>query len=170
MPAAVPSLGWLAMCDAVLHMDQLDACHSGCLPACLWCCIPCRNLTITGLQGKDTVFDLEFKRALIELCSTCILRLTNITMANERRGTGTVYDLFIGQPGSKILAHNMYKLRIACTSAQHLAEVVSQTKRSTILPGSSKPQQFAFVDVTFQVCAATSGRGLCLGQGHGIDQ
>jgi hypothetical protein len=108
-------------------------------------------LTITGSHGKDGILNLEFKRALVELCSTCTLTFTNITISNERRGTGSIYDLFLGRPGSKITAYNIYKLRIACTSAHHLALVTSRTKRSSILPGSDKPQDFEFVNVTFHV-------------------
>jgi hypothetical protein len=106
------------------------------------------------LHGKDTVLNLEFKRALVELCGTCTLTFTNITISNERRGTGSVYDLFLGLPGSKIIAYDIYKLRIACTSAHHLAQVTSRTKRSSILPGEDKPQEFEFVNATFNVSTA----------------
>lgn len=114
----------------------------------------CRNLTITGLQGKDIVLNLEYKRALVELCRNCTLTFSNITISHERRGTGSVYDLFLGMPGSRIIADDIYKLRVACTSPRHLAQVTSRTKRSSILPGSSKPQDFEFVNVTFEVSAA----------------
>lgn len=98
--------------------------------------------------------NLEYKRALVELCRNCTLTFSNITISHERRGTGSVYDLFLGMPGSRIIADDIYKLRVACTSPRHLAQVTSRTKRSSILPGSSKPQDFDFVNVTFEVSAA----------------
>jgi hypothetical protein len=101
---------------------------------------------------------MEFKRALVELCSTCTLTFTNLTISNERRGTGSVYDLFLGLPGSKIIADDVYKLRIACTTANHLAQVTSRTKRSSILPGSDKPQDFEFVNITFLVSSDRNNR------------
>jgi hypothetical protein len=94
---------------------------------------------------------MEFKRTLVELCSTCTLTFSNLTISNERRGTGSVYDLFLGLPGSKIIVDDVYKLRIACTTANHLAQVTSRTKRSSILPGSDQPQDFEFVNITFLV-------------------
>jgi hypothetical protein len=142
-------------CGALVQLCRAAAVHSMLiLPPrrCVhWNVCLCRNLTITGLHGKDVVLDLEFKRALVELCSTCTLTFSNITISNERWGTGSVYDLFLGLPGSKIIADDIYKLRIACTSANHLAQVTSRTKRSSILPGSNKPQDFEFVNITFMV-------------------
>jgi hypothetical protein len=46
----------------------------------------CRNITITGAQGLDTVLDLAFLHGVVQLCTSCVFTITNITLTNERRG------------------------------------------------------------------------------------
>ncbi len=44
-------------------------------------------MTLTGQPGQpEPVLDLDFANSVIELCSTCVFTLRNITVKNERRG------------------------------------------------------------------------------------
>jgi hypothetical protein len=46
----------------------------------------CRNVTVTGAQGIDTVLDMAFLHGAVQLCATCVFKFENITLTNERRG------------------------------------------------------------------------------------
>ena len=67
-----------------------SACHALC---CIRCC---RNLTLAGPPGIMPVLDLRFQRAVVELCSSCVLSITNMSIAQERRGNGAQVDFFVG--------------------------------------------------------------------------
>lgn len=58
-------------------------------------------------------------------CIICrlFLRLLQVTIQNERRGTGGLIDFFLGEPGSRILLDNVYRLRPACTASADTAVV-----------------------------------------------
>jgi hypothetical protein len=46
----------------------------------------CRNVTITGAQGLDTVLDLAFLHGVVQLCTKCMITFENITITNDRKG------------------------------------------------------------------------------------
>lgn len=113
--------------------------------------LPCRNLTITGADGLNTVLDWQFLYTTkLHLCGTCTLAFENITIANDQRDAGAGIDAVQGQPGSRLTMHNVYMIKLACTSDQAMLAVISTTPRSTMFSGS---QQFALTNVTFQVGA-----------------
>lgn len=62
------------------------------------------------------VLDFQFARSVVHLCPTCIFRLQNLTIANERRGNGAAVDFFVGVRGSVLLLENSYRFRLACTT------------------------------------------------------
>ncbi|KAF8061383.1 roco8 [Scenedesmus sp. PABB004] len=109
-----------------------------------------RNVTVTGAEGLGTVLDLAFVRSAVELCGTCHWVFDNITVANERRGTGGTVDFFLGQPGSTVLMNNVFRLRPACTTAAQSGAVVNQTKRSAYWPNPDGPQNLTYVNASFR--------------------
>jgi hypothetical protein len=110
----------------------------------------CRNVTITGAQGVDTVLDLDFVAAAVQLCPSCSVTFNNITVANERHGVGEAVDFFSGQRGSSSAAAVLFvdanKLRLACTDAAAAAAVLQEAPRS-----NGARQQASVQDATFQV-------------------
>eukprot|EP00878_Enallax_costatus_P018623 GHUV01019614.1.p1 GENE.GHUV01019614.1~~GHUV01019614.1.p1 ORF type:complete len:911 (+),score=211.03 GHUV01019614.1:148-2880(+) len=80
-----------------------------------------------------------------------------ITVENERRGTGGLVDFFLGncssgadQPCSRLLMNNVYRLRPACTAAQQSWEVVNATARSAHWPHQHGQQLASFRTVDFK--------------------
>lgn len=79
----------------------------------------CRNVTVASLPNvaagdRDNwpVLDLQLKRGKIQLCSTCMFTVRDIVLANERQGTGSAYDIFVGQPGQKgsiVVSYNIVR-------------------------------------------------------------
>lgn len=55
-----------------------------------------------------------------------------VTVENERRGTGGLVDFFVGDPGSRVLMNNVYRLRPACTAAEDSAVVGKQCSSSKV--------------------------------------
>lgn len=49
-----------------------------------------RNVTISGLHGVADELDMDYSRSAIRLCPTCVLTIRNLTLANARRGIGSV--------------------------------------------------------------------------------
>ncbi len=43
------------------------------------------------------VLDMRFRYGTIELCSGCVITLTNLVIKNDRKGSGPQYDLFTGE-------------------------------------------------------------------------
>ncbi|WIA34792.1 hypothetical protein OEZ86_013095 [Tetradesmus obliquus] len=113
-----------------------------------------RSVSISGAPGLPPaslpVLDLRWKRGKLALCSSCVFEFKDMVVANERQGVGPAFDVFVGRPGSVVATRNIYRLRLACTSAQYSSDVVSSMRRSAVLPGSSEAQQQQTVDATYQ--------------------
>jgi hypothetical protein len=120
--------------------------------SCTW--HACRNVTITGAQGLDTVLDLDFVAAAVQLCPTCSVTFKNITVANERHGVGEAVDFISGLPDSSSSSSSSAavrfvdanKLRLACTDAAAAAAMLQDAPRST-----GAKQQALLQDYMFQV-------------------
>jgi hypothetical protein len=110
-----------------------------------------RNVTITATAGRDSVLDLNFVRAGVQLCAQCKLVFANITVANERHGIGSGVDFVLGSPGGAVLFINAQRLRLACTEPTDAAQSLENSVRSAVLPGKNGIQQFGFADTTFKV-------------------
>lgn len=97
----------------------------------------------------------------VQLCSTCMVTLTRLVIRGERKGTGPVYDVFTGRPGSraKVRSIDTYRLRTACTPAAMQLKSITTLQRSAMYPNSSAPQAAELRDVTYRVgCALTLQR------------
>lgn len=92
----------------------------------------------------------------VQLCSTCMVTLTRLVIKGERKGTGPVYDVFTGRPGSKAKVHsiNTYRLREACTPAAMQLKAITTLPRSAMFPNSSAPQAAELRDITYRVGCA----------------
>ncbi|KAF6266356.1 kinase-like domain-containing protein [Scenedesmus sp. NREL 46B-D3] len=114
------------------------------------------NVTITGAQGLDTVLDLDFVSAAVQLCPACSVTFHNITVANDRHGVGEPVDFVTGQPGSiigsaAVLFVGANKLRLACTDAAAAAATFQEA------PSSSEVQQAVVQDAAFQASDRAHG-------------
>lgn len=118
----------------------------------------CRNVTITGAQGLDTILDLDFVAAAVQLCANCSVTFQNITVANERHGVGEAVDFVTGQRsssssnGAAVLFVDANKLRLACSNAAAAAAVLQEAPRS-----NGDMQQASVQDAAFQVSKVKLG-------------
>jgi hypothetical protein len=78
---ATDTMIWAQM--MLLHRATVSAPAA---PSCHILLPACRNVTVTGAQGLDTVLDLAFLHGVVQLCATCILTFRNITLTNDRLG------------------------------------------------------------------------------------
>lgn len=113
-------------------------------------------MTITGPGSTFApdgwpVLDFNFVRSAVEVCGTCTLTMSHLVLRQERKGTGPNFDVFVGQPGSKVVSRRLYRLRQACTPPKMQLTAVQKLRRSTLLPGSTLPQQIALRNVTYKV-------------------
>ncbi|KAF8061385.1 Acad10 [Scenedesmus sp. PABB004] len=111
-----------------------------------------RNLTVSGEHGTADVLDLGYKLGAAQLCATCVVTLANLTVTNERRGSGSPYDFFVGPPGGRAALHQLgvVRLQYACTAAKDSAAVLSATRRSAAVPPSGAgAQEYTRRDVDF---------------------
>jgi hypothetical protein len=70
-----------------------------------------------------------------QLCSTCVLTLTNITIADDRRGTGGAVDFVSGQNGSLVIIKDAARARIACAPVNASLSILAATPRAAGWPG-----------------------------------
>eukprot|EP00775_Hariotina_reticulata_P002668 gene2668-2968_t len=108
-----------------------------------------RNLTLQPLPGKNVLLDLDFADGLLKLCSTCTLKIYNLTVANDRRGTGPGYDAILGDPGSRVISQHVERLRLACTPPTLPFKNINGTRRSASFPHADKPQLLSILNYTF---------------------
>jgi hypothetical protein len=89
----------------------------------------------------------------VQLCSTCMVTLTRLVIRGERKGSGPVYDVFTGRPGSKAKVRSLdtYRLRSACTPAATQIKSITTLQRSAQFPNSSAPQEAELRDITYKV-------------------
>lgn len=132
--------------------------------AALRCC-PCRNVTITGLPGTIPLLDLNRRAGVVQLCSTCTLRLANISLANLTRSGAGMVTFFRGQLGARLLQENGFSVRLVCQRTDVEREQVNQTQRSSRFPSPPGGQQLArSVNATYLVsssaCSAPAGCSL----------
>ncbi|KAF8058450.1 STY13 [Scenedesmus sp. PABB004] len=146
-----------------------------------------RNVTISAAPGAVwPQLDLGFAWEAVELCARCVFAFDGaFAVANERRGTNPSFDLFVGRPGSVLLARDMYRLRLACTPVSESAETLLLLPRSPLLPGAAArqdvgranvsyrgrdyPDSLLLTDVTFDVAAThDEGRGMRGGYAQGL--
>lgn len=116
----------------------------------------CRNITITGAQGRDTVLDQQFQRARLQLCGGCTWTFRNITVANDTRGSGLGNDLFVAaELGARVVLQDASVLRLACPSPADTLGVLDITPRSAafrdVEAREHQQQQHHTLDVTVQV-------------------
>jgi hypothetical protein len=52
-------------------------------------------LTVTGARGTQTVWDQQFLHARLQLCGSCAWTFTNITVANDNKGSALDNELFV---------------------------------------------------------------------------
>lgn len=79
-------------------------------------CCCCSNLTLTGLPGQSPLLDLRFKASVAELCDSCRLTLSNMTITHERMGANALLDFFIGSGGGSVVSLvNVVRKRMSCT-------------------------------------------------------
>lgn len=102
-----------------------------------------RNVTITGLPGTIPLLDLNRRAGVVQLCSTCTLRLANISLANLTRSGAGMVTFFRGQLGARLLQENGFSVRLVCQRTDVEREQVNQTQRSSRFPSPPGGQQLA---------------------------
>lgn len=127
----------------------------------LVCMSHCRNVTIQGPAGRQPddwpVLDFGMVDGVIQLCSGCIVTLTRLVIEGERKGSGPVYDVFVGQPGplsAQVRSIDTVRLRSACTPAAAQMKAIMAMPRSLILPNRTAPQGAHLQDVIYKVGGA----------------
>lgn len=117
----------------------------------------CRNVTIQGPPNRQPddwpLLDFGLVDGALQICSTCIMTLTRIVMTGERKGTGPVYDIFTGHPGSRVQSIDTYRLRLACTPPEMQLKSIQTMQRSALYPNRSTAQDVDLRDVTYRVGA-----------------
>lgn len=123
----------------------------------MWHAAAHRNVTIRK-AGDAThtddwpVLDLNYTPAAVQICSTCVVTLSDLVIKRERRGTGPVYDFFIGQPGSRLRSINTIRVWEMCTPGSALLKLVKSLRRSPLFPNSTAPQEAGLVEnITWKV-------------------
>lgn len=115
-----------------------------------------RNVTIQGplntRPDDRPVLDFGMVDGAVQLCSTCMVTLTRLVIRGERKGSGPVYDVFTGRPGSraKLRSLDTYRLRSACTPAVTQMKSITTLQRSAQFPNSSAPQEAELRDITYK--------------------
>eukprot|EP00775_Hariotina_reticulata_P003316 gene3316-3593_t len=111
-----------------------------------------RNITLTAAQRslQQPVLDLNFANSVVQLCASCIFSIVNITIKNERRGTGPYFDIFTGKPGSRVMPYHCHRWHLACTTAPESAETINSLPRSQILPDPNGTQRLQIQNVSFR--------------------
>eukprot|EP00878_Enallax_costatus_P019030 GHUV01020064.1.p1 GENE.GHUV01020064.1~~GHUV01020064.1.p1 ORF type:complete len:451 (+),score=54.56 GHUV01020064.1:52-1404(+) len=118
-----------------------------------------RNLTVTALHGTNDVLDLQFRRSMIHLCSTCVWTWRNMTTANERRGGSPAWDLFVGPDKGAaypvdgkalIVAENVIRWRWSCPAAKYTLDILWTIQRPSVLPKAALHQEARIATVTWQ--------------------
>jgi hypothetical protein len=108
-------------------------------------------LTITGLPGTTPLLDLNRQAGVVQICSTCVLQIANISLANLTRSGSGVVMFFRGQLGARMVQRNAYSVRLVCQETEVELAVMNQTQRSSRFPNSAGEQQLASsVNVTLQ--------------------
>lgn len=115
-------------------------------------------MTIEGPEGRQLddypVLDFGMVDGAVQLCSGCIVTLTRLVIKGDRRGSGPVYDLFVGQPGpvtAQVCSINTLRVRAVCTPASDRVRSVRVMRRSPLFPNSTAPQAIRVADVTYRV-------------------
>jgi hypothetical protein len=113
--------------------------------------LPCRNFTITGLPGTTPLLDLNRQAGVVQICSTCVLQIANISLANLTRSGSGVVTFFRGQLGARMVQQNAYSVRLVCQETDMELAVMNQTQRSSRFPNPAGEQQLtSSVNVTYQ--------------------
>lgn len=127
------------------------------LVCCTWDAAAHRNVTIRAAVGAAhtddlRVLDLNYTPAAVQICATCVVTISDLVITKERRGTGPVYDFFIGQPGSKLRSINTIRVWEMCTPGSALLKLVKALRRSTLFPNSTLPQDAGlYQNITWKV-------------------
>jgi hypothetical protein len=100
---------------------------------------------------------LNYTPAAVQICGSCVVTLRNLVIKNERRGTGPVYDFFIGQPGSRLRSINTIRVWEMCTPGEALLKLVKSLRRSALFPNSTSPQDAGlYQNITWKVRCNTT--------------
>jgi hypothetical protein len=129
----------------------------------------CRNITLTSTPGSWYTLDLNFAHAVAEICGSCRFSLlSNITLANARRGTSPYVDFFVGKPGSVLVLDGVYRHRIACSETHDSAETLKGLRRSSILPGGNQTQKLQIANITYRVSCTVAVDERCSAIARGL--
>lgn len=119
----------------------------------------CRNVTVSGAKGTDTVLDQQFQRARLQLCGNCTWTYQNITVANDSRGSAAGNELFVAaELGARVILQDAQVLRLACPSPADTLGVLTITPRSAAFKDGQTQQQHSIRDISIQVCAFSACR------------
>lgn len=95
-----------------------------------------------GLPGQNPLLDLSSRFGFMELCSTCILHIVNMSITTDaQKGSDSMTSAFKGEPGSRVIQENSYSIRVACQRSQDTLLLVRDTARSKAFPALKGPQQ-----------------------------
>jgi len=127
----------------------------------------CRNVTVSGAKGTDTVLDQQFQRARLQLCGNCTWTYQNITVANDSRGSGAGNELFVAaELGARLVLQDAHVLRLACPSPADTLGVLTITPRSAAFKDGQTQQQHSTRDISIQVWGMLQLAGLFWAHTH----
>jgi hypothetical protein len=103
------------------------------------------------LPGTTPLLDLNRQAGVVQICSTCLLQMTNISLANLTRSGSGIVTFFRGQLGARMLQRNAFSVRLVCQETDVELAVMNQTQRSSRFPDPAAGQQLgSSVNVTYQ--------------------